>query len=125
MNSGQRLSNRPTPKMKREYHRLCDRWGEPSNLYVFDAQELDHAVSVQPIHVPTLKSDETSGVTSFVTLGMADHRMTRADYFCELTFAFRGQLNDHEQLQCARMLANLVEYPFGFKLRSGLVGNHS
>lgn len=43
--------------------------------------------------------------------------MLGADYFTELHFAYRGSPTKEEQLEVARFLANLTEYPFMHNLK--------
>jgi len=103
---------RPTEKMKRLYHQLVDRWGEPTDLFVFDAREIEHPLCLPLLFVPTWVADEQCDVTAFNTLGMSNLRMKGADYFTELHFAYRGCLSERRRLSVARKLADVAEYPF-------------
>jgi hypothetical protein len=109
---------RPTKKMKRLYDRLVDHWGQPTDLFVFDAREIKHPVCLPLLFVPTWVADKQCDVTAFNTLGMSNLRMKRATYFTELHFAYRGSLSERRRLSVARKLADVAEYPFenGLKL---------
>jgi hypothetical protein len=103
--------------MIRLYHRLTQRWGEPTDLFVFDAREMDHPVNLQLLHVPSWGADKRCEVTSLNTLGMSEQRMRGARYFAELHLAFRGKLREKQRLDLARLLADVAEYPFQNRLK--------
>jgi hypothetical protein len=109
--------SRPTPKMIRLYHRLVQRWGEPTDVFVFDARALDHPINLQLIHVPTWGADEHCELTTLSTLGMSEQRMQGAEYFAELHLAYRGSLPKEQRLALAGLLANIAEYPFEHRLK--------
>jgi hypothetical protein len=103
---------RPTPKMIRLYHQFVRRWGEPTDLIVFDARENEHPVKLPLLLVPVWAADRRCEVTALNTLGMSDRRMRRVRYFAELHLAYRGRLRKPQRLNLARFLADVAEYPF-------------
>src|SRR4051794_10647766 len=100
---------RPTAKMVRLYHDLVGRWGEPTDLFIFDGRELDRPLHVDLVHVPTWADDEECEATTLNTLGMSDWQMKGAAYFTELHLACRELLEPAQRLDLARLLANVTE----------------
>ena len=111
--------SRPTPKMIRLYHQLQWLMGEPTDLFVFDAAELDHPVHLPLIHVPSWAADEHCDVTGLNTLGMSERPIPGTDEYAEFHLGFRGRLTQAECLDLARLLANVAEYPFENGLKLG------
>jgi len=101
-----------TEKMKRIYKRLEERWGEPTNLKVFDGKEAEKKTYLPYVHVAIWGADETCDVTAFNSLGTSEKQMKGANYYIEFHFAIRGELNEIQQGEVARFIANLTEYPF-------------
>jgi hypothetical protein len=107
----------PTPKMKRLYHELVGMWGEPTDLFVFDAADNNVPVQIPLIHVPCWSADDACDVTTLQTLGMSEQLMPGADGYVELHLAYRGKLANEQLLVLARMLADIAEYPFHRSLK--------
>ena len=110
------MSGEPTDRMKRLYHHLVEhRWGEPADLIVFERSRAAVPGVLEQVHVAIWDADASSDVTSYMTLGMSELPIPKADYRVELTLGVRGQLSREHRSQLATLLANLTEYPFTYQ----------
>jgi hypothetical protein len=104
--------------MKRLYHHLVQhRWGEASDLIIFDRERAAIPGSLDQVHVGIWDPDGDCDVTSFMTLGMSELVMPGADYRAELTLGVRGALSVETRRQIPVFLANVSEYPFAQNLK--------
>jgi hypothetical protein len=91
-----------------------DRWGEPAEVFEFDASK------VKPGRVPQLESlqilkwdpDEKSAAARFATVGMSSRSMLGVTYRTELCYRKRGGITAEELPSFVRFLANLAIHPF-------------
>ena len=110
------MSARATRRMKRLYHYLVEhRWGEPTDLIIFDSERAAIPGALKQVHVGIWHPDDECDVTSFITLGMSELKMPRANYRAELTLGVRGSLSAKNREQIPIFLANVAEYPFMYK----------
>lgn len=102
--------------MVRLYHEFGQRFGgEPTDLWVYgDGDRDDRPTFVTPRQVMVWPADHGCDVATFVTLGMSDHRMTGADYYCELTLGVRARLRKSTREVVARYLSHVSVYPFQY-----------
>jgi hypothetical protein len=103
--------------MKRLYATLVERWGEPTDVRVYDARKLGRPSELAQVHVPIWAADDEVDVCSFCTLGMSERLMAGADYRVELTMGVRAPLDEKQRADVATFLANITEYPFMNNLR--------
>src|SRR5262249_10068763 len=108
----------PTLRMKRLYHYLIEhRWGEPTDLIVFDGSQSATPGVLEQVHVGIWDPDSDCDVMSFITLGMSELIIPFAEYRAELTLGFRGCPSPEERRKLAAFLANITEYPFMYRRR--------
>ena len=101
----------PTSAMDRAFR---ERWGEPAEVFQFDASK------VKPGRVPQLERlqilqwnpDDKSAIARFITLGMSSRPMLGVTYRVELCYRKRGPFSSVEIPQVVRFLANLAIHPF-------------
>jgi hypothetical protein len=98
--------------MKRLYHHLVThRWGEPTDLTVFDGSLARQPSALDQVHI-AIWAPPDDGVTTFFTLGMSEIPMPGQQYRVELTLGIRGPVSSQLRAELAGFLANITEYPF-------------
>jgi len=107
----------PSARMKRLYHSLIHRWGEPNDLIVFEREKAAVPGALEEIHISIWDPDADCDVTSFFSLGMSEKSMNGADYLAEVTLGCRGILEPDTRSMITALLANIVEYPFTYDLK--------
>jgi hypothetical protein len=105
--------------MKRLYHYLVGRWGEPSDLIVFDGARATRPGTLEVVHIAVWMPGEDCDVATFFSLGMSEAVMAGGNYRAELTLGRRGHLTPDLKGSLARFIANLAEYPFMYNLTLG------
>jgi hypothetical protein len=103
-------TKKPTERMKRLYHQLVDRWGEPADLIIFDSAQAAQPGVLDAVHVAIWGPDEECEVATFFSLGMSEVLMPYADYRVELHLGRRGRLSAGDRAALAHFVANLSEY---------------
>lgn len=112
------MTTEPTERMKRLYHHLVEhRWGEPTDVIVFDGREAATPGAHETVHVAIWDPDRNCNVTTLATLGMSERPMPSADYRVELTLGCRGCQPAEQRRRLATFLANITEYPFMYDLK--------
>jgi hypothetical protein len=74
------MMSKPTERMKRLYHQLVDRWGEPADLTVFDGAQAAQRGVLDGVHVAIWWPDEECDVATFFSIGMSEVPMPNPDY---------------------------------------------
>jgi hypothetical protein len=69
--------------MKRVYKKLEERWGEPTNLKVFDGKEAERKTYLSYVHIAIWDADGNCEVTAFNSLGTSEKQMKGANYYVE------------------------------------------
>jgi hypothetical protein len=111
------IAKKPTERMKRLYHQLVDRWGEPADLITFDGAQAAQPSVLDGVHVAIWRPDEECDVATFFSIGMSEAPMPNADYRVELHLGRRGALSADQIAALAHFVANLTEYPFMYRLK--------
>jgi Suppressor of fused protein (SUFU) len=108
----------PTDRMKRLHHYLAEhRWGEPSDIVVYDGSRLQPPRTLDRVHVAIWDAGGDCDVTTYATLGMSENCLPGAEYRAELTLGCRGQLGPSDRRGLATFVANVTEYPFMYGLK--------
>jgi hypothetical protein len=103
--------------MKRLYHQLLHRWGEPDDIMQFDGTRTARPGTLAIVHVAVWRPTAECDVATFFSLGMSEALMRDADYRAELHLGRRGPLSESDQIELARFVANITEYPFMHDLK--------
>lgn len=100
----------PTPKMRRIFQQLTERWGRPTNVAAFNFAP-DGSESLTHLHIAIWEDGEGTA-TAFNTLGMSEREIPDTDFTAEVHLLIKGRTTQAEQISVAQFLANLAEFPF-------------
>jgi hypothetical protein len=91
-----------------------ERWGEPAEVFQFDASQVKpgRQPQLERLQILFWTSDDKTAVSRFLTVGMSSRPMLGALYRAELCFRKRGGVSPEELPRIVRFLANLAVHPF-------------
>jgi hypothetical protein len=93
---------------------LRERWGEPADVFEFDASKVKpgHRPQLEKLQILEWHPDENSSAARFATVGMSSRPMLGVNYRTELCYRKRGGVSPEDLPQVVRFLANLAIHPF-------------
>lgn len=91
-----------------------DWWGEPGEIFQFDASQVKTGRQPQLEHLQILywPAKDSSSLSHFATVGMSARSMMGALHRAELIYRRRGQIDLMELPRFIKFLANLAVHPF-------------
>jgi hypothetical protein len=102
------MTAEPSELLRRVFDEHTQHYGDPDMHYPFESEKSVFG----RLDVFTWHPHDAIPMTTFTTIGMADHIMNGCDHRCEIHLTMRKKLPEEEESEAAACLANLAAFPF-------------